>query len=408
MGGPMTDEFSCAGRHWRDARACAFVIRWWLFATLLVALQFPGAVSAHVFQTSEGILYFNRDSTNFSIQFDMNLEAMLAKIDPALTDTNESPNAPEYNRLRALPAAVMQKAFDASKAEFLSKFRFELDGKPVTTVLTDETFRDNPDLSKPRITTLEMTGDLPPGAKVFTFGWDPSYGKITLRTVSVRSKSMHIEVLENGATSAPLVIDDLKARSVLNMIADFIVIGFGHILPKGLDHILFVVGIFLLSTQLRPLLTQITAFTVAHTITLALGALGTVNIPPGIVEPLIAASIVYVAVENIWRPTLSPWRPAVVFMFGLLHGLGFSALLREFELTGGNFVIGLLSFNVGVELGQLAVIAICFLVVGIWFGRKPWYRQRIVIPGSLIIAAIATYWFVQRVTGWPEFQIGIG
>jgi hydrogenase/urease accessory protein HupE len=377
-------------------------------AVLLAALQIPAAAQAHVFKTSEGILFFNREATQFSMQFDMNIEAIMAQIDPELRDTNESPNAPEYNRLRSLPPEELQKIFDAKQDEFLSKYRFTLDGKPVQAKLVKETFREVGDLSKARNTTLELVGDLPPGAKEFRFGWDPSYGKITIRTISVRSKSMHIEVVEKGADSAPLIIDDLKARTVWSMIADFVVIGFEHILPKGLDHILFVVGIFLLSIQLRPILTQITAFTVAHTITLALGALGTINVPASIVEPLIAASIVYVAVENIWRPTLSPWRPAVVFMFGLLHGLGFAALLREFDLTGSNFVIGLLSFNVGVELGQLAVITICFLVVGIWFGNKPWYRQRIVIPGSLFIAAIASYWFVQRVTGWPAFEIGIG
>ena len=132
---------------------------------LLTGLMLPGAAAAHVFQTSEGILYFNRDATTFSIQFDMNLEAMLAKIDPSLTDTNESPNAAEYNRLRALPAAEMEAAFNANKEEFLSKFIFSLDGKRVEASLTDQTFRDRPDLTQPRITALEMTGDLPPGAK---------------------------------------------------------------------------------------------------------------------------------------------------------------------------------------------------------------------------------------------------
>ncbi len=386
----------------------SMIARLRLAVLLSAALLLPGIGAAHVFQTSEGILFFNRDATTFSMQFDMNLEAMLAEIDPSLADTSESPNAAEYNRLRALPSADMRTAFDAKKAEFLSKFRFELDGKPVAARLLTETFRDNPDLTRARITKLEMTGDLPPGAKAFTFGWDPSYGKLTVRTTGARSKSMHIEVLDNGTTSAPMIIDDLKARTVWDMIGDFLVIGFSHILPKGLDHILFVVGIFLLSIKLRPILTQVTAFTVAHTITLGLGALGAINIPASIVEPLIAASIVYVAVENILRPTLSPWRPAVVFMFGLLHGLGFAALLREFDLTGSNFVVGLLSFNVGVELGQLAIIALCFLLIGIWFGNKPWYRQRIVIPGSLIISAIGAYWFVQRVTGWPSFEIGFG
>ena len=193
------------------------------------------------------------------------------------------------------------------------------------------------------------------------------------------------------------IIDNLKARTVWDMIGDFIVIGFQHIVPKGLDHILFVTGIFLLSTKLRPILMQVTSFTVAHTVTLGLGTLGIINLPSTIVEPLIAASIVYVGVENIMRPTLSRWRPAVVFLFGLMHGLGFAGILKEFGIPKGEFVTGLLSFNIGVELGQLTVIAACFLLVGFWFGNKSWYRQRIVIPGSLAIAAVATFWFIQRV-----------
>ncbi len=97
-----------------------------------------------------------------------------------------------------------------------------------------------------------------------------------------------------------------------------------------------------------------------------------------------------------------------MFLFGLLHGLGFAGILKEFGIPEGDFLTGLLSFNVGVELGQLTVIAACYLLVGIWFGNKPWYRQRVVIPGSLIIAAIAAYWFVQRVTGWPTYEIAFG
>jgi hydrogenase/urease accessory protein HupE len=410
----MTIEFSDAFPRLRRVLFLPTMLRLRLrgfflgLAVLLAALQIPAAAEAHVFKTSEGILFFNRDATQFSMQFDMNIEAILAQIDPELRDTNESPNAPEYNRLRSLPPQELQKIFDARQEEFLSKYRFTLDGKPVQAKLVKETFREVGDLTKARNTTLEMVGDLPSGAKAFQFGWDPSYGKITIRTISVRAKSMHIEVVEKGADSPPLIIDDLKARTIWDMIGDFLVIGYEHIVPKGLDHILFVTGIFLLSTKLRPILTQVTSFTVAHTVTLGLGTAGIVNLPTSIVEPLIAASIIYVAVENIWRPTLSPWRPAVVFMFGLLHGLGFAGILKEFGIPEGEFLTGLLSFNVGVELGQLTVIAVCYLLVGIWFGNKPWYRQRVVIPGSLIIAAIATYWFVQRVTGWPTYEIGFG
>ena len=147
---------------------------------------------------------------------------------------------------------------------------------------------------------------------------------------------------------------------------------------------------------MRPLVWQISAFTLAHTVTLALGAMGWVNVPGSIVEPLIAASIVYVAVENIFAKGLNPWRPFVIFGFGLLHGLGFASVLGEFGLPDGQFIPALIAFNIGVELGQLTVIALAFLAVG-WFARKSWYRAGIAIPASCIIAAVGAYWCVERV-----------
>lgn len=369
---------------------------------VLAALVFViscGIASAHAFKTSGTAIYFDRETGRFSFDLHLNLEAVLARIDPEVTDTSESPNAAEYNRLRALPPDALRPVFDAFAPELLAGMVFEFDGQRFTPEVEDVVLREVGDLTLARDTTIKFRAPLPETAKVFTFRWSPAFGKITLRTQAPRARTMHIEVLEKGATSAPMIIDDLEARTQWDMIRDFLVIGFEHIVPKGLDHILFVVGIFLLSTRMKPILTQVTAFTVAHTVTLGLGTLGLVNVPSAIVEPLIAASIVYVAVENIVRPTLSPWRPAVVFGFGLLHGLGFAGILKEFGIPDGEFLVGLLSFNVGVELGQLLVIAACFLAVGFWFGRKPWYRQRVVIPGSLIIAAVGGFWFVQRVLG---------
>jgi len=183
------------------------------------------------------------------------------------------------------------------------------------------------------------------------------------------------------------------------VVATYLKLGFTHILPKGTDHILFVLGIFLLSVRWKPILAQVTAFTIAHTITLALTIYGLVSLSPRIVEPLIALSIVYVAVENILSPKLSPWRVALVFGFGLLHGMGFAGVLSQLGLPRSEFLTALLCFNAGVELGQLSVIAIAFLLIGLPFRNKPWYRQRIVIPGSVLIAAIGLFWFVQRVWG---------
>ncbi len=176
------------------------------------------------------------------------------------------------------------------------------------------------------------------------------------------------------------------------------VLGYTHILPRGLDHVLFVLGIFLLAVDLKPVLWQVSAFTLAHTITLALTVYGVVSLSPRIVEPLIALSIVYVAVENVFTARLHAWRPVVVFCFGLLHGMGFAGVLTEIGLPRSEFVPALLSFNLGVECGQLTVILAAFLAFGLPFRKRPWYRQRIVVPGSLMIAAVGLYWSIQRIS----------
>ncbi len=190
--------------------------------------------------------------------------------------------------------------------------------------------------------------------------------------------------------------EDPPPPSMGQAVWQYLVIGYFHILPKGLDHILFVCGLFLASIQFRPLLIQVTSFTVAHTCTLALAILGYVNVPGAIVEPLIALSIAGVAIENIAFNRMTPWRPAVVFGFGLLHGLGFAGVLADIGMPEGQFITGLVSFNVGVEIGQLTVLAGLWAMLH-WFYKRPWYRASLQIPVSAVIAAIGLYWAIERV-----------
>lgn len=171
--------------------------------------------------------------------------------------------------------------------------------------------------------------------------------------------------------------------------------GFVHVLPMGLDHILFVMGLFLLSRDLKPLIYQVTCFTLAHTLTLGLATMGWVNAPAAVVEPIIALSIAVVALENIFHPRYTPWRLLIVFGFGLIHGLGFAGALSELDLPTSSLIVGLLGFNVGVEFGQLAVITSALLATSGMKDDKT-YRKYVVIPCSLVIAAMGLWWFVQR------------
>ena len=173
-------------------------------------------------------------------------------------------------------------------------------------------------------------------------------------------------------------------------------LGFTHIIPLGFDHILFVLSLFLLSPKLKPVLWQATAFTVAHSITLGLAMFKVITPSPAIVEPIIALSIMYVALENIISPSLKKSRIGVVFLFGLVHGMGFANALGSLGLPQNSYLTSLIMFNVGVELGQLAVILSAFFLFGKWFGNKPYYRKFIVIPLSVLITIMAGYWTIER------------
>ncbi len=179
---------------------------------------------------------------------------------------------------------------------------------------------------------------------------------------------------------------------------DYLALGYTHILPKGLDHLLFVLGLFLLRMRVRPILIQVTTFTIAHSITLGLTMVGFVSLPSRIVEPLIALSIAYVAIENLVTRELKPWRLALVFLFGLLHGMGFAGVLTGLGLPRGEFLTALLSFNLGVEAGQLTVIGLASLLL-VWYRHQTWYRTRVVVPASIAIAGVGVYWTIARAIG---------
>ena len=203
--------------------------------------------------------------------------------------------------------------------------------------------------------------------------------------------------------AAHVLNTDLSKLSRTEIFGTYLRLGFEHIvaldenyLPLGLDHILFIVSLYILEPRLKPVLWQATAFTVAHSITLGLAMYGLIAPPSAVVEPIIALSILFVALENIIADKLNPWRLAVVFGFGLVHGMGFASVLTGLGLPQKDYFGSLISFNVGVELGQVTVILLCWALVGRWAGGKPWYKRRVVVPVSVVIGLVAAYWTVQR------------
>jgi hypothetical protein len=196
---------------------------------------------------------------------------------------------------------------------------------------------------------------------------------------------------------AHVIVGELEQMSKTETAILYLKLGYQHILPLGLDHILFVLSLFLLSPKLKPIIWQSTAFTLAHTITLGLAMYKVITPPSQIVEPLISFSIMLVAAQNIFSSKLKPSRIGIVFLFGLVHGLGFASSLSQMGLPQNAYLSSLFMFNIGVELGQLTVILLAFFLAGKWFGQKWYYHKRIVVPLSLMIILIAGYWTVERI-----------
>ncbi|OWP64820.1 hypothetical protein CDA63_00200 [Hymenobacter amundsenii] len=201
-----------------------------------------------------------------------------------------------------------------------------------------------------------------------------------------------------GLAAAHVIDADLSKLSRTDVFFTYLKLGYTHILPLGLDHVLFVLSLYLLEPRLKPVLWQATAFTVAHSITLGLAMYGVVSPPTSLVEPLIALSILFVAIENIVVAKINPWRIVVVFGFGLLHGLGFAGALTSLGLPRNMFVESLVAFNVGVELGQISVILLAWLLIGRWAADKPWYKRRVLVPASVAIGLMAAYWTFERLS----------
>jgi hydrogenase/urease accessory protein HupE len=337
------------------------------------------------------------------VEIRASIEALLTGINGKYKNTKNAPNAAEYDVLRKMQDIELQKEFDKFNAKFLDSVKLvDIDGNKILLKI-DKVKIPEPGYTKiPRISVINLKGSVDTSVESLTWYYPMAFGDnaVRLRQVDEVKQQYHWsewQWLRDDKPSEALSLTEVVARRPLyKTIASYIVYGFEHILPKGLDHILFILGLFLFSTKLKPLLWQVTMFTVAHTITLGLSMNGIISLPASIVEPLIALSIAYVGVENVFSKKLRNSRLFLVFGFGLLHGLGFASVLADFGMPEDAFATALISFNIGVELGQLTIIAGAFLLVGYWFSKKSWYKQRITNPASIIIAVVASYWFIQR------------
>jgi len=365
------------------------------FAFTMFVMIFAVPAMAH--QIRPGIANILVSPDTVQIELLATIEVLVADIDIAgLQDTNDAAAAENYDMLRALDPESLEQALRLDWPAISQKFQLFAGNTRLLADVSGVEIDPVGDVETTRESVIMITARLPDDATPVTFGWDESLGPLVVRQV-LTDGGGYSAYLTNGEPSMPIPRVGSAQRSWVSALTNYVGIGYVHIVPKGLDHILFVLGLFFFSLHMRPLLLQVTAFTVAHTVTLALGILDVVQIPSTVVEPLIAASIVYVAVENLFFQKMTPWRTGVVFAFGLLHGLGFASVLGDIGLEPARFVTGLIGFNIGVEIGQLTIILAAFLLVGLPLGRTSWYRKIIAMPASVAIAIIGAYWFVERV-----------
>ncbi len=343
------------------------------------------------------------ENGDVNVNIRASIEALLTGINGRYKNTQDAPNAEEYDKLRHMDPDQLAKEFDKFKQKFLAEISIIDNNKDkisLTIKKVEIPERGYPKV--PRISVIDLAGKVDLSAQSLQNYYPLAFGDSVVRLKQVNQKKQlyhwsEWQWIREDKYSEPMSLTEVVAHKPLyKTVFNYIELGFKHILPKGMDHILFILGLFLFSSAFRPLLWQVTMFTIAHTITLGLAMNGVLDLPEQIVQPLIALSIVYVGIENVFSRKLQKSRLILVFAFGLLHGIGFANMLADFGMPDYAFATALISFNIGVELGQLAILVVAWLLIGLWFGKRPWYKTLVINPASMVIAAIAFYWFIDR------------
>lgn len=375
---------------------CQYISSLIFNVTLLIKILFISlATNAQSHEVNPAIADILQKQDGVQLEIRLNIEALLSGIDLSnVSNTDEAKQSAKYDFYRGRSDIDLKSDFSEIWPSLKTEIKIKQDNELVALRLKNIIVEGQENFDYPRFSTIVFVASVDP-YRPFSFQWSKVYGDIVLRGQG--SVNGFTQYLQAGIESSDITIGEQPEYKFSKVFFEYIPVGFTHIIPKGLDHILFVVGIFFLSTKLSALFWQITFFTLAHSVTLAMASLGIVKISPSIVEPLIAASIVYVAVENFYSKTLNLRRSIIVFCFGLLHGLGFASVLVEFGLPVQQFVPALVGFNIGVELGQISIVLILFGLIGYWFNTKNWYRKLITLPISTVVGLIGLYWFFERV-----------
>ncbi len=339
---------------------------------------------------------------NYRIELRASIEAMMTGINSKYKNTQDSPFANDYDALRVLQSAQLHEKFISFKDELSREIHLNFDKQPVKLKITDVQIPPPGYTKVPRTSLIVFEGQIDKQIKQLSWYYPARFSDNAIRVRQIDEDNekwywSSWQWLRNDQTSKAFSLTEVFSEpSLIDVISEYTVAGFDHIIPKGLDHILFILGIFLLSTRLKTLAWQATMFTLAHSITLSLSMFDVISLPASIVEPLIALSIAYIGFENIFAHKLKTSRLALVFAFGLLHGLGFASVLADFGLPESAYVISLISFNLGVEIGQLVILTTAYFGITYWFKNKEHFHNYITLPGSLMIGLTGLYWTWDR------------
>tara|TARA_A100001011_G_scaffold380959_1_gene448886 strand:- start:924 stop:2051 length:1128 start_codon:yes stop_codon:yes gene_type:complete len=354
-------------------------------------------LSAH--EIKPAIVEFNKVKNQINIVLKFNAEAFLANIDASFyKETINFSNSIKYSELRLLPGEILKEKVFESRDQIINSIFIKTSKKQLNLKLVEIDVLEEKNIEKVRFTKVYLKTENKFIETPITFSTKKIFGPLIFKNFSNIDKDTEkpqSQWLKPGNQTSKLGILQVKTN-----ITNFLILGIWNgilqIIVYGFDHILFILGLFFFSHKLKPLLIQVTTFTIAHSITLIFGGLGYITISPLIIEVIIAVSIIWVGFENLFRKNIKVSRIGVIFTFGLIHGLGFASMFKLIGLEGIDYYLNLLSFNIGIELGQLITLLPLIILIPL-FNRLSWYRILIAIPASIIIALFGVEMFIDRI-----------
>jgi hypothetical protein len=371
--------------------------RWLPIWLLLLAVALVGAVSpvlSHDWTFTTLGMLVGSDGT-YEMDLYCDFDGLLLGLDPGHLDDEL------WMILAEMDPDERRRRVDELRERLARQVVIRFDGEPAWPTIDFPEMRDGAAGRDPRASLpgsiARFRGRAPEGATAFTIQLDPLFGPVMAGFRRGGDPKLENLLLAAGVESEPIPLyGGSGLMGALSVASGCLTLGFQHVLPTGFDHVLLVLGLYLLNTRLRSMLAQISAFTLGHTVALALSVYGLVSMPAWLVEPVMTLAVVYVALENVVSAELKPWRSAMVFGLGLLHGLASSGSILELGLSPSAYPIALLAYNLGFGLAMVAVAGLALLASG-WLRSRAWYRLRITVPVSLLLAAVALIWTVVRV-----------